>query len=208
MEDYSLGESAGQGEDAYGGDLGPERAPDEEEDVSAALYLAEEETGGSEGLSAAWDENEMRPGGDLTAERIPDVCAEEELQARPVVCSNIVQDEGDFYSEQTHKGTLEALAHKAWSSAAPAQTPKNNKAGFKFAPSLKKTDRNDSTGSLGRLERTIEAVGIAAVGVAASASASASGTAELELLGHTNSSTSECGVNCVGMGPQGVEPEP
>lgn len=157
MEDYCLGEAAGQGEDAYSRDVGLERAQDDG-DLSAALYLADEERGGGDALGDAEQDTCQFPD---STEEPPGGSTEEELRSRAVVSSNIVQDEGDFYSEQTHKGTLEALAQKAWSSAAPTQTPKNNKAGFKFAPSLKKSDRNDSTGSLGRLERTIEAVGIA-----------------------------------------------
>lgn len=85
------------------------------------------------------------------------------------VLSNIVQDEdatsGSQYSHghsHSHSGPskqqLKAMAQRAWSSAVPTQTPKNNKFAGKFAPTLKKVDRNDSSSSLGGMAQRIEEI--------------------------------------------------
>jgi hypothetical protein len=76
------------------------------------------------------------------------------------VLSNIVQDEDAEAYEGPSKQELEERAQRAWSTAAPALSPRNNKFAGKFAPSLKKVDRNDSSSSLGRIAEHIEGIAV------------------------------------------------
>jgi hypothetical protein len=78
------------------------------------------------------------------------------------VLSNIVQDEDAEAYEGPSKQELEERALRAWSTAAPALSPRNNKFAGKFAPSLKKVDRNDSSSSLGRIAEHIEGIAVSA----------------------------------------------
>jgi hypothetical protein len=78
------------------------------------------------------------------------------------VLSNIVQDEDAEAYEGPSKQELEERAQRAWSTAAPALSPRNNKFAGKFAPSLKKVDRNDSSSSLGRIAEHIEGIAVSA----------------------------------------------